>query len=77
MKNKLFIIILLFITSKISAQSKEETYKFSKDVETKIEVDTLSLKYQLGATYYSMSGYYKKALEIWDKNGSEIIKITK
>jgi uncharacterized protein YerC len=58
MKNKLFIIILLFITSKISAQSKEETYKFSKDVETKIEVDTLSLKYQLGATYYSMSGYY-------------------
>jgi hypothetical protein len=77
MKQKLNIIILLFFATKISAQNKKETYQFSKDIETKIEKDTLSWKYQLGATDYSISEYYKKALETWDKNGSGIRKITK
>jgi hypothetical protein len=77
MKQKINIIILLFFTTKISAQSKKETYQFSKDIETKIENDTLSWKYQLGATDYSISEYYKKALETWDKNGSGIRKISK
>lgn len=71
-----FIFILLFIVE-ISAQNKKETYQFSKDIETKIEKDTLSWKYQLGATDYSISEYYKKALETWDKKGSGIRKITK
>jgi hypothetical protein len=77
MKQKLNIIILLFFATKISAQTKKETYQFSKDIETKIEKDTLSWKYQLGATDYSISEYYKKAIETWDKNGSGIRKITK
>lgn len=77
MKQKLNLIILLFFATKISAQTKKEIYQFSKDIETKIEKDTLSWKYQLGATDYSISEYYKKALETWDKNGSGIRKITK
>nr|WP_315175792.1 hypothetical protein [uncultured Flavobacterium sp.] len=77
MKQKLNVIILLFFAIKISAQTKKETYQFSKDIETKIEKDTLSWKYQLGATDFSISEYYKKALETWDKNGSGIRKITK
>ena len=44
MKQKLTIIILLLLlfATKISAQSKKETYQFSKDIEMKIEKDTLS-----------------------------------
>lgn len=71
------LIILLIFTTNVSAQSNKETYLFSKDIESKIINDTLPWKYQLGATDYSMSEYYKKALETWDKNGSEIKKITK
>ena len=71
-----FIFILLFV-DEISSQTKEETYQFSKDIEAKIEKDTLSWKYQMGATEYSINEYYKKALETWDKNGSAIKKITK
>ena len=77
MNKKLNAIILLFFAAKISAQIKKETYQFSKDIETKIEKDTLSWKYQLGATDFSISEYYKKALETWDKNGIGIRKITK
>ena len=76
-KQNLILIILLFFSSKILAQNKKEIYQFSKDIEMKIEKDTLSWRYQLGATDYSISEYYKKALETWDKNGSGIIKITK
>lgn len=78
MKQMLLVTILLILTIEISAQNKiEETYLFSKDIETNIEKDTLSWKYQLGATNYSISEYYKKALETWDKNGAGIRKISK
>lgn len=77
MKKIFNCIFLLVFTVKISAQIKKETYQFSKDIETKIEMDTLSWKYQMGATDYSISEYYQKALETWDKNGSGIAKISK
>lgn len=60
-----------------SAQTKKEKYQFSADINSKILKDTLSWKYQIGATDYSISEYYKKALETWDKNGNGIKKISK
>lgn len=78
MKNTLSIFLIVLIsTIKLSAQVKKETYNFSNDINSKIEKDSLSWKYQMGATDYSISEYYKKALETWDKNGSGIPKITK
>jgi hypothetical protein len=62
-----YIFILLF-TLKITAQADKETYLFSKDIEAKIQKDTLPWRYQMGATDYSISEYYTKALETWDKN---------
>ena len=78
MKNTLSIFLIVLIsTIKLSAQVKKENYNFSSDISAKIEKDTLSWKYQMGATDYSISEYYKKALETWDKNGSRIPKISK
>lgn len=71
-----FIFILLF-TVKITAQINKETYQFSKNIENKIDKDTLPWKYQMGATDYSISEYYLQALKTWDKNGSGIRTITK
>jgi hypothetical protein len=71
-----FIFILLF-TVKITAQINKETYQFSKNIENKIDKDTLTWKYQIGATDYSISEYYLRALKTWDKNASGIRTITK
>lgn len=76
--NQLFnFIFILFFTVKITAQINKETYQFSKDIENKIDKDTLSWKYQMGATDYSISEYYLQALKTWDKNGSGIKTVTK
>jgi len=77
MKQTLKIFLILLFAFKTEAQIKKETYQFSKDIETKIEKDTLSWKYQMGATDYSISEYYLQALKTWDKNGSGIRKISK
>ncbi|KQB37739.1 hypothetical protein [Flavobacterium aquidurense] len=73
----LLVFILFFFTAKLYSQTKKEIYQFSQDIEHKIEKDTVKWKYQTGATAYSISGYYKKALETWDKNGARIPAITK
>lgn len=69
-----YIFILLF-TLEVAAQADKETYQFSKDIEAAIQKDTLAWKYQMGATNYSISEYYKPALEAWDKNGGRVRKI--
>ncbi|CAA9200188.1 hypothetical protein [Flavobacterium collinsii] len=71
------ILISLFTISSLYSQTKKEIYQFSKDISAKIEKDTVKWKYQTGATDYSISGYYKKALETWDKNGATVPTITK
>ncbi|AWI25126.1 hypothetical protein [Flavobacterium pallidum] len=73
----LFKAIMLFFIVNVSAQAKEEIYQFSKDIEAKTDKDTLPWKYQMAATAYSISGFYKKALEAWDKNGASPVKISK
>lgn len=70
-------IFIAILSLSLNAQNKNETYRFSKDIASDIEKDTLSWKHQIGATNYSISGYYKKALETWDKNGARIVKATK
>lgn len=78
MKTIILSIFFLFCSMlKLCSQTTKEAYQFSKDINSKIEKDSVKWKYQTGATAYSISGYYKKALETWDKNGSTIPKITK
>lgn len=76
MKRTIFITLtVLLFTGRTNAQEKKETYKFSHDINENIQRDTLPWKYQLGATEYSLSEHFKKALETWDKNGSGIPKL--
>ncbi|MBP1616167.1 MAG: hypothetical protein H6Q13_3615, partial [Bacteroidetes bacterium] len=42
-----------------------------------IQKDSTDWKYQMGATDYSFSEYYKKALETWDKNGEGVKKVSR
>lgn len=70
-------IFILLLAQEISAQANKEVYQFSKDIEAKIQKDTLAWKFQMGATEYSISEYYTKALETWDKNGGGIKKVSK
>jgi len=58
-------------------QSTNNAYKFSEDILHKINNDSTSWKYQVGATELSFSGYYKQVLEIWDKNGARAPKYNK
>lgn len=67
--NKIYTIILILIGSNTFGQSQPESYKFSKDILAQIEKDTVTWKYQTGATELSFSGYYQEVLETWDKNG--------
>jgi hypothetical protein len=66
MKFKLIAFSLFTIVAQ--AQSENDSYKFSVDLYRSLEKDTTAWKYQMSATSFSISGYYKTALEIWDKN---------
>jgi hypothetical protein len=70
------VFVLLLFNSEINAQITKENYKFSDDIEAYMENDTVSWRFQYGATYYSISGNYKKALQTWDKTMSKIPSIT-
>jgi len=66
---KFQLIAFFFISITVQAQSDNDYYKFSADLYHNLEKDTTAWKYQMSASYFSISGYYKAALEIWDKNG--------
>lgn len=72
--NAVFVLLLFCIN--LNAQIKGEKYKFSEDIEAKMKKDTVPWKTQVGATEYSISGNYKKALQTWDKMGAEVPSIT-
>lgn len=76
MKLALTVIVLFSININLQAQVKKEVYKFSEDIETKMEKDTVPWKTQVGATDYSISGNYKKALQTWDKMGANFPSIS-
>ena len=73
MKNR-FILILISLsiascTSKKRIVEKIEfnnEYKFSSEIENKVNTDTIPWKYQISATDYATKGDYKNALKHWD-----------
>lgn len=77
MKKFIATLVSVLFTYVALLQTQSETYQFSKDIATKIEKDTLPWRYQLGATDYSISEYYQKALETWDKNGGGVRQLSK
>jgi len=66
------IYFALLCCFNLIAQNKDEAYKFSEDIENKLEKDTVPWKGQIAATEYSISGNYKKALQTWDKSMTSI-----
>lgn len=70
------LFVSLAFNINLNAQIIKEVYKFSEDIETKMEKDTVPWKTQVGATDYSISGNYKKAMETWDKVVSQIPSIS-
>lgn len=64
-----FNVIFLFTAVEVIAQSEKFEYRFSMDIESSIEKDTVPWKYQMGANEYSFIGNYQKTRETWDKNG--------
>ena len=67
---KLKLIFLLILSLKAYSQADKETYLFSKDIKTNFENDKNLSRYQVAATNYSISGYYKQGLETWDKQSA-------
>lgn len=63
------IIAFLLLSVNSTAQQSQEVYKFLKNLEEELQKDTTPWKYQMGATNFSISGYYKNGLETWNKNG--------
>jgi len=70
------VFVLLSFNINLNAQVSKEVYKFSEDIETKMEKDTVPWKTQIGATDYAISGNYKKALQTWDKIGAKVPSIS-
>lgn len=61
------ISIILFLN--VTTTFGQTDYKFSKDIISHIDRDTVAWKYQTGATELSFNGYYKEVLKTWDQNG--------
>lgn len=76
-KKTAFFLFLLLFSKYLVAQ---EQYKFSNEIEEGINNDKSgndSYKYQMGAMNYSISNYYLKGLETWDKLGRRVNKLSK
>ena len=67
MKKLLFFLSLN--SSILFGQSTQEAYRFSKDILSQIEKDSVAWRFQTGATELSFSGHIHETLEVWDKNG--------
>ena len=69
-KKRFLSILFLFVAANAVAQSDNEVYKFSIDIENAMEKDTITvpaLKYQMGANDYSFVGNYQKTRETFDR----------
>lgn len=74
--NKIITVVLLLNVTIVVGQSNSEIYRFSKEILSQIDKDTVAWKYQTGATELSFIGNYQKVLHIWDKNGVRKPKTT-
>lgn len=75
--NKIFSIAFCLNSLFIFGQTNSENYRFSKDILSQIDKDTVLWKFQTGATEFSFSGHYEEVLKTWDKNGARKPKATK
>lgn len=75
---KIYYLIILMLLS-ISVRCQDNLYRFSEDVKKTVSEDSTqseSWRSQMEATYYSISGQYKPALESWDRTFGRVKKIT-
>jgi len=72
-----FFYSLALLSLSIEAYSQENPYLFSDDIKKKVEdpAQSQSWRSQMGATYYSISGHYKPALESWDQTFGRVKKL--
>ncbi|QBJ86513.1 hypothetical protein DDI74_09680 [Chryseobacterium gleum] len=75
MKLLYFLTLLL----SIAGYGQENPYWFTDDIKKKVADSTQSQSWrsQMAATYYSISGQYKPALESWDKTFGRVKKLSK
>lgn len=75
MKLLYFLTLLLSIAS----YGQENPYWFTDDIKKKVADSTQSQSWrsQMAATYYSISGQYKPALESWDTTFGRVKKLSK
>lgn len=72
-----FFYLLALLLLGIAGYGQENPYWFSDDIKKKLEdpAQNQSWKSQMGATYYSISGQYKPALESWDTTFGRVKKL--
>lgn len=75
MKLLYFLTLLL----SIAGYAQENPYWFTDDIKKKVADSTQSQSWrsQMAATYYSISGQYKPALESWDTTFGRVKKLSK
>jgi len=74
--NKIISIFLFLNATVVIGQTNTETYRFSEDIFSEIDKDTVAWKYQIGATELSFNSRYLDVMKIWDKNGVRKPKTT-
>ncbi len=74
---KLLYSLALLLVS-MAAYSQENPYWFTDDIKKKVADSTQSQSWrsQMAATYYSISGQYKPALESWDMTFGRVKKLS-
>lgn len=72
-----FFYSLALLLLGMAGYGQENPYWFSDDIKKKLEdlAQNQSWKSQMGATYYSISGQYKPALESWDTTFGRVKKL--
>lgn len=70
-----YLLALLFLG--MAGYGQENPYWFTDDIKRKVADSTQSQSWrsQMGATYYSISGQYKPALESWDQTFGRVKKL--
>ncbi|KAA2224491.1 hypothetical protein [Chryseobacterium sediminis] len=71
-----YSLALLFLS--MAGYGQENPYLFSDDINKKVEdpAQIQSWRSQMEATYYSISGQYKSALESWDQTFGRVKKLS-
>lgn len=76
--NRISLFSLLFFLSLKLAQAQDLPYKFTEDIQSKINSSENTFALQLAATDFSFQGSYSKALKTWNEQRPDLkeIKLT-